>query len=255
MTWYGRYWSGGSALARRRGGPTAANGLDGIGVVPGVWSGCRVNPRGWRHRRRTYRSGNRGHRQGAGTRPGPVSSARRRPVPARRRKPSDRRLSPPAHPGPAPARRTRVRPRRTLRPQAPPRQVQAPPPRRARAPPPRRARAPPPLGSAPHRAAPHRAAPLGLRRLGLGLRGRGALGPGRRAGPGVVAQGRLDHLQAPLGAGPPGEFGPRQDLRHPRGVFTGELQPDGDRIRLGLRSTCHAIKVPRTVALTEHGRG
>ena len=30
---------------------------------------------GWRHKRRTYRSGNRGHRQGAGTRPGPAAAS------------------------------------------------------------------------------------------------------------------------------------------------------------------------------------
>src|SRR5690242_5590733 len=92
---------------------------------------------------------------------------------------------------------------------------------------------------------------------GRWFRGWGALpaGPGRRPGPGVVAQGRLDRLQAPLGSGPPGELGPRQDLRHPRGVFRGEFQPDGDRIRLGPPSTCHGFKVPTTAVLTEHGRG
>jgi len=78
----------------------------------------------------------------------------------------------------------------------------------------------------------HRSLGLPRRSLGLprrSLRLRPRLGR-RRAGPGVVPQGRLDHLQAPLGLGPPGELGPRQHLCHPRGVVLGELQPDGDRI-------------------------
>jgi hypothetical protein len=100
----------------------------------------------------------------------------------------------------------------------------------------------------------------GLRCRGRGLpcRGRGlrfgGRGPRRRTRPaglnhgslGVVPQGRLDDLQAPLGLGPPGELGPRQHLLHLRGVVLGELQPDGDRFRLGPARTCHALKVPRT---------
>jgi len=119
-----------------------------------------------------------------------------------------------------------------------------------------------------------RRCPFGLRRCPPGLwrsgfafrrRGRGLGGrrPRRRAAlpaglghraPGVVPQGGLDDLQAPLGPSPPGELRPRQHLLHLRGVVLGELQPDGDRFRLGPPGTCHAFKVPRTSVLTEARR-
>ena len=183
------------------------------------------------------------HRRGAGTRPGPAT-----PAPARLRPTgsgsgaasgsgsgSAARLRPPASGCPLALRAAcsgglGVRARRT---DSRGRSV------RARA---QRARA------AARSAGPQARAAAGA------LRGRA---PGRAQPPGAwcSTQGRLDHLQAPLGLGPPGELGPRQHLRHLRGVVLGELQPDGDRIRLGPPRTCHAFKVPRTAALTEHGHG
>jgi hypothetical protein len=103
---------------------------------------------------------------------------------------------------------------------------------------------------------------FGFRRTRRGLR-LGGRRPRRRAArpaglghgaPGVVPQGGLDDLQAPLGASPPGELRPRQHLLHLRGVVLGELQPDGDRFRLGPPGTCHGFKVPRTSVLTEARR-
>ena len=96
-----------------------------------------------------------------------------------------------------------------------------------------------------------RCTPRGLRFGGRGPRRRArAAGLSHRA-LAVVPQGRLDDLQAPLGLGPPGELGPRQHLVQLRGVGLGELEPDGDRFRLGLPGTCHGFKVPTTGVLTE----
>ena len=195
-----------------------------------------LSPTGSRRRPRTCRSGNPGHRPGAGTRPG-----RRRLGRSHRFRligpGSGSRLSAPAGRVPVPA--------LPLGPRG---------------------------GGFPLRRCPSGCGVAGFRfgaaRLGCGAAGSGAGAGGEgsaaaagRARPaglghgalGVVAQGRLDHLQAPLGPGPPGELGPRQHLRHPRGVCLGEFQPDGDRIRLGPPRTCHGFKVPRT-ALTAWAR-
>ena len=76
-----------------------------------------------------------------------------------------------------------------------------------------------------------------------------SLGPGRFSH--VVPQGRPDDLPAPLGAGPPGELGPRQHLIYPRHVILGDGDPehDGDARCIRQPGTRHAFKVPRTARL------
>jgi len=60
----------------------------------------------------------------------------------------------------------------------------------------------------------------------------------------VVPQGRPDYLPAPLGAGPSGELGPRQDFVYLRGLSLGDVEANGNPGWIWQPGMLHGFKVP-----------